>query len=379
MKNPFRFGEVVEGEDFCNRKKEIQDIKTAINNGYSFWLYSPRRYGKTSLILKSFSEIKNVNTIYFDLYNIQSLDDFAKKYAQILAKSLFNWKDDIRILTKKFGDYFKNLLPKASFDHFGNPSFSLEIQNIEEQKDIKTILEIPAQIAKKTNKQICIAFDEFQEINRIEPFLINWMRSSFQTQKKVSYIFLGSKQSLMESIFASPNSAFYEFGFKMPIYPISYEDLARFIKIKFKKTRLSISSANIDTILKKSSLHPHFTQYFSSVVWQLIYEGVDNENPDFSDLWMNRIIASQSIVFQNIYDQLNNNQRNVLKAIAFLKNGEELFSQKINNKFNLSPSSTLVTTLKGLIKKGLIQKSEKLYTITNPVFKEWIIQINTLN
>ncbi|MBW8050934.1 MAG: ATP-binding protein [Cytophagales bacterium] len=376
MRNPFKYGEIVKGEYFCNRTKELKEIKTAIYNRYSFWLYSPRRYGKTSLILESFNKIKNVKTIYFDLYNIQSLDDFAKKYAQILAESLFNWKDNISTLTKKFGVYFKNLLPKASFDQFGNPSFSLEVQSIEEQQDIETILQIPAQIAKKNKQQICIAFDEFQEINRIEPFLINWMRSSFQRQKDVSYIFLGSKQSLMESIFASTNSPLYEFGFKMPIYPISSEDLTRFIKEKFAKSRLSITDTNVGIILNKSDLHPHFTQYFASIVWQLIYEGIDQDSPGFTDLWINRIIASQSIIFQNIYDQLNKNQRNVLRSIALLKTGEELFSQKVSNKFNLPVSSTLATTLKGLIKKDLIHHAGKTYTISNPVFKEWIVEIN---
>lgn len=376
MQNPFRYGEIVNGEYFCNRTKELKEIKTAIYNRYSFWLYSPRRYGKTSLILESFDKIKNVKTIYFDLYNIQSLDDFAKKYAQILAKSLFNWKDNINTLTKKFGLYFKNLLPKTSFDQFGNPSFSLEVQNIEEQQDIETILEIPAQIAKKNKQQICIAFDEFQEIKRIEPFLINWMRSSFQRQQNVSYIFLGSNQVLMESIFASINSPFYEFGFKMPIYPISSKDLTEFIKGKFSKSKLSISVNNVAMILQRSDFHPHFTQYFASVVWQLIYEGVDQDFSGFTDLWINRIIASQSIIFQNIYDQLNKNQRNVLKVIALSKTGKELFSHKINSKYNLPAFSTIRTTLKGLIKKDLIWKSDKIYRINNPVFKEWIISIN---
>ncbi len=71
------------------------------------------------------------------------------------------------------------------------PESSLNIQKIEKQEDIETILEIPNQISLKTSKRICIAFDEFQEIKRIDPFLLNWMRSSFQRHKNISYIFLG--------------------------------------------------------------------------------------------------------------------------------------------------------------------------------------------
>ena len=79
MKNPFVFGKVVNKKNFCNRKEEIKQLKEYINNTFSVWLFAPRRYGKTSLIKQVFKETKKIKTIYFDLYNIQSLDDFCRK------------------------------------------------------------------------------------------------------------------------------------------------------------------------------------------------------------------------------------------------------------------------------------------------------------
>lgn len=377
MKNPFRYGEVVGGENFCNRKEELKVIREAIKNRYSFWLYSPRRFGKTSLILKAFKENKAVKTIYFDLYNVQTVDDFARKYAHALSLNLFNWKEDVKSLTHKLGQYFQNLFPVVSFDSSGNPTFSLEARSIENQQEVETILNITEKFAIKNKIQICIAFDEFQEIYRINPFLINWMRSAFQLQKNVSYVFLGSRFSLMKSIFSDTNSPFYEFGFKLPINAISKEDLSQYIKDRFIATGHSISDKNIDTLLEITSCHPHFTQYFASVVWELIYEGADQNKPDFTNIWINRIIKSQSIIFQNIFDQLNNNQRNVLKAIAFSKENLEIFSTTSRETFSFPASSTLDTTIKSLIQKDLIYKTEKSYNIYNPIFKEWIIQINS--
>ena len=82
MKNPFRFGQLVRGENFCNRLNELKEIKKAITNNYSFWIYSPRRYGKTSLILKVFEELPDIKKVYIDLYNIPSLSAFAEKYSR---------------------------------------------------------------------------------------------------------------------------------------------------------------------------------------------------------------------------------------------------------------------------------------------------------
>lgn len=70
MSNPFKFGRVVQNRQFCNREQELKDIKSAIRSGNSLWLYSPRRFGKTSLVIRSFSQIDDVKTIYFDLHNM---------------------------------------------------------------------------------------------------------------------------------------------------------------------------------------------------------------------------------------------------------------------------------------------------------------------
>jgi len=376
MKNPFRYGQIVDKENFCNREQELKDIKRAIENGYSFWIYSPRRFGKTSLINRAFSETKNIKTLYLDLYNIQSLEDFADKYSKLIIKNLFDWKMDVDALGKKLKHYFKNISPSISFDTSGMPSFSLGSNSIGDQKDIEVILDIPERIAVSKNIQICIAFDEFQEINRIEPFIINWMRSLFQSHKNVSYVFLGSKQSLMEKIFADSNSPFYEFGFKLPIYEISEKDWKVFIKDKFNKSGIDIFENTISAILQKSNNHPHFTQYFSSVVWELLYEGVNQNDNDFNDLWMKKIIEGQTIIFQGIYDQLNQKQRKVLITIAKIHTDDQLFSSDYIRKNNLPTSSSISTILKSLTKNGYIYKSkESKYRITNPVFKEWLLKL----
>jgi len=372
--NPFQYGVVIDDSAFCNRKEEIAYLKNQIKNGYSTWLFSPRRFGKTSLIEKVFRELDDTKCIYLDLYNIKSIDDFSRKYSQVIAKSLFNWKDDIKRLTKKLSETFTRLSPTVSFDEFGNPAFSLNVHKVEKQKDIETILDIPFRISSTSSERICVAFDEFQEITRIDPFLLNWMRSSFQKHGRVSYIFSGSKQSMMEDIFSSAQSPFYEFAAKMNLSTISRMELSRFIKYNFTKNNLPIEDHTIDVILEKSECQPHFTQYFASVVYDLVRAGADQSSLNFQDSWITRIISSQADVFQDIYDQLTNSQRATLQAIAELDN-PGIYSEESRSKYGLPVSSSLNEVLKALQKKGLVYKTKDTYKITNPILKEWLIQL----
>ena len=49
--NPFRYGQVVTGEYFTNREDEIKEISEEIVSGQNIILISPRRYGKTGVVI----------------------------------------------------------------------------------------------------------------------------------------------------------------------------------------------------------------------------------------------------------------------------------------------------------------------------------------
>jgi len=368
MVNPFQFGRVVQNEQFCNRKKELADIKSAIRSGNSLWLYSPRRFGKTSLVIKSFSQIDDVKTIYFDLYNIRDKADFAQKYLDVLTKELFSLKMGATSALKKISSLIKNLTPTISLDHTGSPTIGVDIKPGEEEKTIESILQLPQKLNLK--KKICIAFDEFQEIERIDPFLKNTMRSIFQHQDRVSYIFLGSKESIMHTIFSDSKSPFYQFGQKMTIREISKADLTEYISKMFNETSLNIEAKTIEHILGISKGHPHYTQYGAYVAWELINQGIE-QNVNFRSTWLNHIIDNQADALRTIYEQLNANQRKVLFALSDMEDSS-LLTNEIMRKYKLPAKSTTNTTLTSLVTKSILLKQDKKYHFDNPIFREWI-------
>jgi len=70
VKNPFVYGETVSGDNFCDRVLEIKELIADIKNGQNVIIFSPRRYGKTSLIKQVLRKVKvqGILTFYIDLY-----------------------------------------------------------------------------------------------------------------------------------------------------------------------------------------------------------------------------------------------------------------------------------------------------------------------
>ena len=78
MKNPFVVTGIANDPAFCNRQREQADLINHIQNSQNVLLFSHRRYGKTSLILKVFNRLDQISTVYVDLYGTTSVEGFIK-------------------------------------------------------------------------------------------------------------------------------------------------------------------------------------------------------------------------------------------------------------------------------------------------------------
>ena len=116
MKNPFVFSGTVEGEAFCNRKQELNDLIHFAETSQNMLMYSHRRIGKTSLIKKLINVVEKqkppIQAFYVDFYGTLSEKDFI----DVVFKSF----SQIETRIEKLGAILKNLFvsvrPKITFD-----------------------------------------------------------------------------------------------------------------------------------------------------------------------------------------------------------------------------------------------------------------------
>lgn len=89
MRNPFTLG-IAHRKDFCNREKEIKDLLRYARNGNNVILFSPRRYGKSSLIkiVLELLEEEGFLAVYVDLFPITSEQDFISRFSSGLLKAI---------------------------------------------------------------------------------------------------------------------------------------------------------------------------------------------------------------------------------------------------------------------------------------------------
>ena len=371
-RNPFFFGEVVTGENFTDRVKEIERLTADLRGGHNIFLISPRRYGKTSLIMNVLEHLKKENllTFYIDLYKVASLRELLEAYAKGVADSCTTRVERFSEFIK---DIFPRLRPKMIIGSDGAPSIEVDIQLKDRElfDSLEEVFDIPEKIAKKQNRNFVVVFDEFQEILSLDGERIEkMMRACFQHHHNVAYLFAGSKRHLIHNMVSDPNRAFYKLGDIMNLQKINPADMGAFLKKHFFKGHIEIADSIIDYILQISDNVPYNVQYLCHHLWNWCLEAKRVEKQDVMKV-IDNIIAEQFVNYIALWDGLSLRQRLFLKAISKSQR-KPIFSKDFISENELGTSGSVQKSITLLKKKNIIDVDGKKIVFNDIFFKKWI-------
>lgn len=375
MENPFLFGKTVTGSSFINRRKELAYLTDSLARGQNVIIFSPRRYGKTSLIKHVIKRLasQNVLTFYFDFYRITTLEQFYQYYSTTVIDSL---KSPYKKIFAVIRSLIPSLRPRLVYAEPSSPSIEVEL-NLDVLKKNATLMELFDFVEKYCalkKKKACVVFDEFQEITTIEngSLLEREMRSSMQHHQRVSYAFLGSKYHLMNHLFADKSRPFYNFGSRFELDAIAHEEWMPYIIDLFKNGGYAFSVKACDRLLGYTKGHPYYTQLFSSELWEQYRDTKKISEADV-DKTLVIVLQKESHAFVEQWDSLIPGERKMLSAIA-QSDTMNIFSNDFITIHRLGAVSSVQRVVANLARRGLLLKKARAYEITDPLFMQWIKQ-----
>ncbi len=366
--NPFKFGEVVTGDCFANREREIKDIAEHIKAGQNLFIYSYRRLGKTSLIknvMEALAKRKEVIAVYVDIQKATSQAQFIEVYSNSISNALITRKERL----EKISRFFRRIVPSFEVDQSGiwKVSFDFSKTRANLERTLEEVFEMPQKIAFSYKKRVVVVFDEFQEIEGLDGKAFERkVRSFIQHHNDVCYIFMGSKTHMITDMFNNSERALYKSAAVYPISVIDRKQMENFVRRRFRNSGKVIPKELAQEIVELSSNIPYNIQLLSFNVWSLAKHKVSNEAITKA---IDTIMHTQNELFFSLYDSASLHQRSVLYALSQTK---EVFSKDSVLKYNLGTSSSVQASLRALIKNGMVHKDEAEYYIADPFFKIWL-------
>lgn len=365
--NPFLIAGYYSPEFFCDRNAETATILEALHNGRNVTLIAPRRMGKTGLIRHAFYNLKaqksDIVTLYMDIYPTQSLGDFVRLFANTVLGQLDSAPQKALSRIAKF---IRSCRPVFTFDEMtGVPQVTVDVSPTEEERTLKEIFDYLG----SSEKRCYIAIDEFQQIAEYpEKGVEALLRSYIQFLPNVNFIFAGSKQHVMQEMFASSKRPFYQSTQLLTIGTINRDEYADFAMSHFADNNLRLPREVFDTVYDKFDGH---TWYIQNVLNRLYGYNRDVEIGLVSYA-VEQIVTEQSYSYEGLLKAYSAGHVRLLKAIAKEGCVKEVLAGDFISKYRLRAASSVSAALKKLIGNELVYQTADGYIIYDRFMGEWL-------
>lgn len=366
----FPLGGPVPENDVVGREDFIVSLQTRLTEGQSIMLAGPRRIGKTSLAHEVLRRAKKEGcyTASVDFFRLSDKRDFAVSLINACLENRTGVRRTIDVLR----DRAKSIVGTAKLTvKLEDLEFAIGFLRDQENDDalLNYALDLPDVLARHDKKSMVVLFDEFQDASRVvDDGIYKKMRSHFQNQEGVAYLFLGSKEGIMDTLFGNRKKAFYRFATILPIPPIPEEAWIEYIIEKFSHRGIKTEREIVKEILNRTGGHPQDTMLVCSEVFYVLLEAGENTiTPGIVRLGYDRALITLRPVYDEIMDALGQRflVRDMLKRIAY---GENVYVK------NTNPNESK-RAIDYLVSKAIIQKTGRgRYAFVEPMFQEYLLR-----
>jgi len=343
----FKSGSPVKGKDFIDRKKHLPLFKSYLDNNQHIMIKSPRRFGKTSLIKHIFEHEKSYEFIYIDLRLNHTLDLLS---TQILDKaySFVKIENFIRQTKNSLLNLLKSIKTIAIPD-IAEITIDLVSKNSDPAQLFIHSLDVVDKIAASKQINIKLIFDEFQDIAKLyDKNILEVLRSVAQHHENITYVFLGSIESIMTQIFESKSSPFFHFASVIRLDGLDIDELYEYAVAQFDAQNIIYDKEAIKKTIKFLGGHPEY----SAKVLQTLYINASIEKLPIDEQAVIDAISFRVIENRAYLDE-------IISKLKTKKHQFEVIYEMANDIAHSLDSATLYNTRISLEDMGVIKKVQK--------------------
>lgn len=356
------------GQAFCNRIKEKERLINNFIAGQNTILISPRRYGKSSLVLKAIQD---------SAMTYEKLDLFVAVDAKIIENKIVS---AVRNLIAKVTSgpsqaimllktYFKKLRTKWVI---GTDGINVVLTPDKEVDPATNILEalraLETLLAKKKKKAIFF-IDEFQEIGVLDDskVLEGAIRAVAQESKYLVFVFSGSNRHILSNMVDDRSRPLYMLCDRINLGRISEEHYIRYInKVAQLTWGEKLQLEVLEWILYITECHPYYVNALCNKVW-MQYTDKPPILTEVQNTWNDYVLQEESRIAKEL-SALSELQKKLLIIIAKGQT-DALTTKVVLEQIDVS-SAAVVKALKILDEKDYLYKeADGSYYIIDPLLK----------
>jgi len=366
--NPFRYGCVVAGENFCPRPELQRQLRELLKSGQNVVVQGPRRMGKTSLVCETVRTARGLKLLYVDLFCVRTVGEFCRRTVDAVARCGRG-----RPFLERVASLVKGLRPVFTVDRdTGAPTITVDVRAA---KDVSSVEEVMDMVAKvSADERLCVVLDEFQDVLDLPDadVVLARLRARIQFLPEVPFVFLGSIRNSMHAIFDSPRSPFFKSAIGFSVDRITPEDFGRFLIARFAAGERSLSLDVAKAIIGRADGISGDVQELCETTWLATERGAEISESDV-ERGLAAVFSREHRSFSSMKSRLTTVQLSVLQGIAEQENAK-VFSGEFMERNAIRNVGSVTKALKRLVQDEYVFEYEGAYRFENPFFRAWLLK-----
>lgn len=372
MKNPFILTPLAPGAAFCDRVEELERYARYARDGQKVVLFSPRRYGKTSLMRKLQHSMRAEGMVcpYVDFSTVTN----ARDVAHVLIESFFaalHEKESLLDKGKRFLKAFAGFRPAIRITERGYSVVVTPEAEPDEARLLRNTVEEIGNFVDRRDFRFCFVFDEFQQIAKFSPAVDveSILRAKIQFLHE-SFFFVGSKRQMLLNMFTDNKRPFFKMALSEELKPLPEADVVEYLQAEFAKAGKKIAEDVSLALAQTAKGYAYYVQFLAQQCFYLSNKAVAMEHLEQA---VEQVLARQDPDFAAVVESPDFplQQLRLLKALAVIPTSEPM-SADFLGRLNLA-TSTVQGALKRLIEKDLIEKDKSgIYRVVDPFLEMWL-------
>lgn len=369
--NPFHYGTPVEGEHFVGRESEVNALVSRVRNHINVVLLSPRRYGKTSVLLRAERELVPTHPAIVHVNLFRHRD--AASLAGALASGAYHlpgarWHRGRQAVSEFVGRL--RVRPSVTFSDDGRPRFqfgpTLDVRDLDAVLgDVVALLDDLAE-----DKPVALVLDEFQAITDFDAHLPSVLKALLDEHPHVSLVAAGSKQHLMEQLFVERNAPLYNMAERIALGPIPENDMIEFLCRRASAGRKSLGAEAARLIVDMAGPVPDDVQHLGFEAFEVARMRRQITAEDVR-AGLSTAVGRLEHLYRDVYELLPLGQRRVLYQLAVAPTSMPSGVAFVR-RADLANASSVRKALDGLATSELIVTRGAMRTVSDPFFAAWL-------
>ncbi len=369
--NPFRYGAPVEAESFCDRVAELDALTARMRSGIHAFVLSPRRYGKTSLLLETLRRFRKGGG-RGGYANLLLCTTEAETASVVLTSVVREVLRPVGRTRQTIEDVLGHLRVAPQIEMGPDGKVSLTLLPASGTGRWHEVLEDAIGLLERTGERrpAALVLDEFQQVAEIGPKGLGGAFKALADQARhTSLVFSGSRLSVMERLTRGRGAPLLGMGETFSIEVVPENEMSAHLVSRAKRGGKRLTRADARVLYRRAEGIPNDVQWLAHAAFEAAGDIIDDEAIEAG---LSSIVGRQAGFFAERYESLAPSQQRIVRELARSPR-EKVYAKAFLDAVMVANANAVTTALRALSEQELVSRDGRQWHLTSPFFRAWLL------